>query len=145
MGLKARQIKTMIEEFADHSATQFNKKMATKFEFAINWSVLPEDIDGWNWDDESLKACFLNSFFHPLELTFTELFKDKMYHKAITEQVLKVKFEPGRSGCIDCEYEGSALVIKHTLGANQRELSGNVFFNKSAVNAITEVINKKLQ
>ena len=143
MGLKARKIKTMMEEHATNCADQLNKKLNTSFKFEFDWTALPENVDGWNWDDDALMGCFYNSFFYPLENTFTKLFADKMYRDAITQQIKTIKIESGRS-MVDYDIEGACLHVKHTLSPNQRELKNNGSFNKSAESGLTEVIDSKL-
>ena len=142
MGLRARQIKTNIEEFATKCEAALNKQLGTKFLFEVDWNILPQDIDGWNWEDQDLMTCFHNSFFKPLELTFGEMFKDKMYKQAIMEQIKTIKFIPGRSMAVDYDFKDGVFFAKNTLGANQKE---NIeLFLKSCKNAIEDVVSKKL-
>lgn len=132
----------MIEVYSDQCVENLNKKLKTNFQFEINWAVIPENIDGWNWDDEKLQTCFYNSFFKPFEVAFGEMFKDKMYREEITKQVKKIQFEPGRSSMADYDFSNNCFFVKHTLGPNQAER--NNFFDDAVVSEITKTIEKKL-
>lgn len=144
MGLKARKIKTMMESFAEECEGQLNQKLKTQFNFEYNWESLPSDIDSWNWDDQSLKTCFYNSYFFPIETTLAELFQDKMYQDAIIEQVKTIRIEPGRSMVVDYDIEGESLIIKHTMSVNQKKQDFNGSFNSAAANALKKTIDTKL-
>ncbi len=142
MGLRARQIKTNIEVFATECEQKLNKMLGTNFAFEIDWKCLPEDIDGWNWEDKDLAQCFYNSFFKPLENSFGVFFKDKMYQSAIKDQIKTIKFGPGRSMAADFDYKDGAFFVLHTLGANQKENIND--FLKSCHLGIEKTVNSKL-
>ena len=143
MGLKARKIKTMIEEYADQCLNDLNSKLGTTFQLNIDWNCLPENIDGWNWQDDELKTCFYNSYFYPVETAFQEMFKDKMYKEAISEQVKTLKIQGGEYS-IGCDVIDGAFVYKHIMSVNQRELRLNEHFNRTAINKVTSAIDTKL-
>ncbi len=142
MGLKARKIKTMIEEYSSLCTDDLNQKLGTNFSFEVNWEIIPSDIDDWNWSDEDLKKCYLANFIAPIEVCFNKLLKDDMYKEAINKQVKSVKFEPGPEGRADWSYEKGALTCKHTLTVNFSDVenSGSLYI-ENAAEALTQTID----
>ena len=142
MGLKARKIKSMIEQVHDEYAADVNAKLGTQFTFEVDWALIPDDIDGWNWEDDDLKLVYYNSFFLPIHETLPELFEDDMYKEEIMKQVINFKFEAGRKMVADFDFADGTLFIKNTLCVNQKNPQG--MYIDSAKKDLTKCIESKL-
>jgi hypothetical protein len=142
MGLKTRLIKTMLEQHATTCAAALNAKLQTNFAYTFDWTCVPDNADGWGWDDADYKTCLYTSYFKPIEDTFGELFREAAYRDAITTQLKRITVGPGRSTAVDFDVEGDALLLKNTLGANQ--LNGPAMYLAGARSEIERVINSKL-
>lgn len=123
MSLRTRKIKKYLAEKNEACASELNSSLGTSFAVEYDGSSIPDDIDGWNWDEDETKRCFYHAYYAPLEQGFAELFKDEMYKEAVIEQVKTIRFETGRS-VVDYEFEGETLKVKHKLCVNYRDDPG---------------------
>ena len=132
----------MIEEYHDQLVSDFNGKLGTQFSFEVDWGVIPEDVDGWNWEDDNLKKCYYNSYFLPLETKLGELFEDSMYKDEINKQVQTISFVPGREMVADFDFENGTFFVKHKMCVNQLNPEG--MFLDAALRGIGDTIDSKL-
>lgn len=143
MGLKARMIVSMLEKHSKTLEAALNQKLGTAFTYSFDLACIPENVDGWNWNDDELKTCFYNSYFRIIEDNFQRLFAENaVYREAITAQVKTIKVAPGRSTACDFDLQGDALIIQNTLGANQ--LNGPSTYFSIAQSGLQKVIDSKL-
>ena len=142
MGLKARVIRTKLEAHAKTCADALNRKLGTQFAYEFDWACLPDNVDGWGWDDRDYETCLQTSYFKPVEDTFEKLFKEPAYREAITAQLKRIKVAPGRQTAVDFAVEGDALVVKNTLGPNQ--LNGPQMYLSAAGSSLERVIDAQL-
>lgn len=144
MGLRTRKIRKVLAEQAETCQSELNGKLGTNFQFEIDWQVVPDDVDGWNWDDEDLKPCFVTNFFAPLDSAFVEMFQDEMYKEAINEQIQRIKMVPGPEGYMKWSVDGSTLLCEHTLSVNHKTVDSATRYIADNVNVITKAIESDL-
>lgn len=131
MNLQHRRIQKTLEAHSQTCATQLNEKLGTNFEIQVDWSCLPDDISGWNWQLEDLESLLYHSYYRPIETGLTELFADEFYKEAILEQIKRISVKPG--GCVaSFEFAEGEMKLLHTLGVNQK--NGGGFFDSVVKN-----------
>ncbi|MEZ6184193.1 MAG: hypothetical protein R3F62_04180 [Planctomycetota bacterium] len=143
MSLATRKIKHTLDAHNAALGEQLNQQLETAFEIQYDGSCLPEDIAGWNWDDERLKTCFYNAYYRPVERALAEMFQDAMYKEAVLEQVKAIRFETGRSA-LDYDFVDGALVVKHRLSVNFHDCGGGIMGDQ-AVKSVIQTLESKLQ
>ncbi|MDF1667368.1 MAG: hypothetical protein P1V97_36820 [Planctomycetota bacterium] len=144
MGLRTRKIRKLMAERAEACQNELNQKLGSNFQFEIDWNVVPDNVDGWNWEDAPLMDCFATNFFGPMDAAFVEMFKDEMYKEAITEQVEKIKMVPGPEGYMKWSVDDKTLLCEHTLSVNHKTIDGAASYIKDNVNVITAAIESGL-
>lgn len=145
MGLRTRKIKKVLAEHAEACQAKLNQELGMNFQFEINWNIVPDNVDGWNWQDEDLKTCFYVNFYAPMEAAFGEMLQDEMYKEAIVEQVKTIAFEAGPEGYMKWSFADGVLKCEHTLSVNWKDVerTGSRYIPENA-KVITQAVENDL-
>ena len=143
MSLKQRKILSVLKSHSEECEQNLNEKLGTSFSYDIDWSVVPDDAAGWNWENDDLKVLFYNSFYLPFERGLSELFSDEFYKEEIMKQVKTIRLAPGRSMLADYEFSDGVMTSKHTMSVNQGGDGGSMM--SSFVKNLKDTVENSLE